>query len=274
MQQLNFFISFIVQTMLRMGITVTSKEGAVQSHRQKEKTIGSVQEGMFGWTYKLLDWNLFARSSSISSIMLSHISWRNDSLVITFAKHKGDQSGDGLGKDKHIFANPSRPEICPILALAVYIFSTNRSSQKKGKMRLFPGGSQTSRFNKLFGKIVKLSSNILQTKASIKDLGTHSIRKGAITYVLSCLNGPSAIQVYLRAGWTIGNVQDRYIFGGAGGDQITGRLVCGLDFNSEDFAILPPHFTREDEMLMGNLGWENIVEGKGVCKILLCPSWA
>jgi hypothetical protein len=223
---------------------------------------GAVAESVFGWTYKLLDWNLFARSNSVSSIMLSHISWRNDSLIVTFAKHKGDQTGAGLGNDKHIFANPRKPQICPILALAVHTFSTIRSTQALNKMLLFPGGSQTSRFNKLFGRVVRHSANILQTKASIADLGTHSIRKGAITYVLSCINGPTAIQVYLRAGWTIGNVQDRYIFAGAGGDQITGRLVCGLDFNDEEFAILPPHFTKEDLLLLSSIGWDNILEGE------------
>lgn len=65
--------------------------------------------------------------------MLSHINWRNDSLVITFAKHKGDQTGDGLGNEKHVFANPHRPEICPVIALAVcsYILSQQVDQLKK-----------------------------------------------------------------------------------------------------------------------------------------------
>jgi hypothetical protein len=56
------------------------------------------------------------------------------------------------------------------------------------------------------------------------------------------INGPSAVQVFLRAGWSLGNVQDRYLFAGAGGDQLTGRVLCGLPFNDSLFASLPPHF--------------------------------
>jgi hypothetical protein len=69
----------------------------------------------------------------------------------------------------------------------------------------------------------------------------------------------SAVQVYLRAGWKLGNVQDRYIFAGPGGDQIVGRAVAGLPTNDRNFAILPPHFTLDDVELINTIGWENIM---------------
>ena len=57
-----------------------------------------------------------------------------------------------------------------------------------------------------------------------KDIGTHSKRKGSANFTLSvCM--VSAIAVYLREGQSIGNTQDRYIFSGAGRDQIIGRTV-------------------------------------------------
>lgn len=33
--------------------------------------------------------------------------------------------------DRHVFANPLRPEVCPVLALAIYVFTQNsfRSAQ-------------------------------------------------------------------------------------------------------------------------------------------------
>ena len=37
-------------------------------------------------------------------------------------------------------------------------------------------------------------------------------------------------------------MHDRYLFAGAGGDQLTGRVLCGLPFNDASFATLPPHF--------------------------------
>ncbi len=40
--------------------------------------------------------------------------------------------------------------------------------------------------------------------AEKKQLGTHSVRKGAATYCTSVANGPSTVQVFLRAGWSLG----------------------------------------------------------------------
>ena len=97
--------------------------------------------------------------------------------------------------------------------------------------------------------------------ANIKDLGTHSERKGSSTYVLSLSTAISAVSVYLRAGWSLGNVQDRYIFAGAGADQVVGRTVAGLPINTSDFAILPPHFSAADLAILNDIGWNNIFSG-------------
>lgn len=64
--------------------------------------------------------------------------------------------------------------------------------------------------------------------ANKEDIGTHSRRKGSPTYVLGMIEGPNPVQVYLRSGWSLGNVQDRYIFAG-----ITTRVMIIFD---ESFA--------------------------------------
>ena len=64
----------------------------------------------------------------------------------------------------------------------------------------------------------------------------------------------SAVNVYLRAGWSLGNVQDRYIFAGSGGDQIVGRAISGLPLNDMRFATLPPHFSTEDMVILNTIG--------------------
>ncbi len=46
----------------------------------------------------------------------------------------------------------------------------------------------------------------------IGQLGIHSFRKGATTYVNSSNVNPSIIALYHRAGWSIGNVQQRYMY--------------------------------------------------------------
>ena len=48
-------------------------------------------------------------------------------------------------------------------------------------------------------------------------IGTHSFRKGVASFLASCPDGPGAISIFLRAGWTLGAVQSRYLFAGQGG---------------------------------------------------------
>lgn len=59
---------------------------------------------------------------------------------------------------------------------------------------------------------------------------------------MSFPGGPNAVAAYLRARWSLGSVQQRYVFEGEGSDQLCGRTATGLPLNSIDFAILPPHF--------------------------------
>jgi hypothetical protein len=80
--------------------------------------LGSVYTHIF----TILCWNLFERSCNVGKLMLHHISWVHDNLKIVLPKHKGDQEGTRI-YPKHIYAKPLRPKVCPILALALYVFS-------------------------------------------------------------------------------------------------------------------------------------------------------
>jgi hypothetical protein len=126
--------------------------------------------------------------------------------------------------------------------------------------QLFCGADSEGRFSRIFQHILSVIPDEVSLGASKKDLGTHSNRKGGSSYVLNW-NEVSAVQVYLRAGWTLGNVQDRCIFAGAGGDQLVGRAVSGLPINTADFSLLPPHFKWNDLELLATTGWQNILEG-------------
>ncbi|ETV82799.1 hypothetical protein H257_04583 [Aphanomyces astaci] len=85
-----------------------------------------------------------------------------------------------------------------------------------------------------------------------KDIGTHSIWKGAATFVSSgSTGGPSIISVCLRCGWSLGNVMERYFRYEAAGDQFTGRCVAGLPLNCADFAVLPPHLSGGNDLVVG-----------------------
>ena len=64
----------------------------------------------------------------------------------------------------------------------------------------------------------------------------------------------------MRAGWSLGSLQDRYIFGGAGGDQLVGRTVCGLPISDLRFSSLPPHLSSIYMENMERYGWENVID--------------
>ena len=114
-----------------------------------------------------------------------------------------------------------QPHLCPILAIAVLTFT--RSAIGFGK--LFEGPDQEERYCKVLATVLASIPESLQgiLGARRDDIGSHSCRKGAASYVLSLPGGPTSVSVYLRAGWSLGNVKDRYIHEGQGADQLCGR---------------------------------------------------
>ena len=102
--------------------------------------------GIFAWAFLILQWNFIARSVSMGAIMLAHLSWKEDHLTITTPRTKTDQSAENAFP-KSIFANPLQPIICPILALAVSIFS--RLYLPSGiQPQLFDGPDQEESYGK------------------------------------------------------------------------------------------------------------------------------
>ncbi|EGZ24889.1 hypothetical protein PHYSODRAFT_374824, partial [Phytophthora sojae] len=102
---------------------------------------------------------------------------------------------------RHIYANPLRPALCPVLALGVFW----ATSSFEGGDRLFPGGNQYERFRKCLQRVQEsdaVADELRRRGVNKEELGTHSMRKGAATY---CASGstacPSSTSVHLRAGW-------------------------------------------------------------------------
>jgi len=228
---------------------------------QKSKYEHNYNQNIFAWAYLVLQWNLMARANNVATIMLSHIFWSEDSMVIAIPKSKTDQEGD-CDYPRHIYANPFEPTICPILAVAVNIFSRNFSciDQEYNFNCLFDGGNQEDRFSKILSKVLSglTDEEKKMLGVSIKELGTHSCRKGSTTYCNGMVGGPNPISVHLRAGWKLGDVQDRYIFAADGADQFCGRVITGLSNTSSDFSVLPPHFTRSVTDIVGSNFWTHI----------------
>ena len=44
---------------------------------------------IFAWCFETMSWNIIGRASNVHSVMLPHIDWREDALVLTVPRHKG-----------------------------------------------------------------------------------------------------------------------------------------------------------------------------------------
>lgn len=101
----------------------------------------------------------------------------------------------------------------------------------------------------------KIKSLLVSRGVKAEDIGYHSLRKGAATYVTSGTTAcPPMTAVHLRAGWTLGGIHDTYfrsfifIFRyESAGDMFVGRTVSGLPIDSAEFSILPPYFEECNE---------------------------
>jgi len=97
------------------------------------------------------------------------------------------------------------------------------------------------------------------------DLGSHSARKGAATFVACGTTvSPPIVSICLRAGWSLGKVKQKYLFYEKAGDQYLGRVACGLDVNKAQFAVTPPHFIGDKDL---HSKVDSFLQS-----ILLCPS--
>ncbi len=167
----------------------------------------------------------------------------HDALVVVFPTTKVDKEGAN-SFPKHTYANPASPEICPVLALAIFVWTLGFRREDSKPCVFGSGGKDVeSRFSKwLASTCGEEERELLEMGQLVADLGTHSFRKGIAQYLSGIAGGPSPIAIYLRAGWSLGSVQKRYIMEGQGGDQMCGRAATGLSMISREFATLPPHF--------------------------------
>lgn len=217
--------------------------------------------GMFSWLFLVLCWNLIARCNSVASIMYDHIKWEIDAMTIVFPSHKGDKEGR-RSIPKRVYANPNCPEICPILSFAVYFF-TSGWRREGAKKTVFADVTDTEkRFSRWLRSVCTVEERELANMGlTVVQIGTHSFRKGVATFLSSMIGGPNPVSIFLRAGWSLGPVQSRYILEGEGSDQLCGRAAAGHSITDANFAILPPHFNLSDGPILSEEQWDTIVPG-------------
>ncbi len=199
-------------------------------------------------------WNMIARANSVAELGYHAISWEADCLIVDMSKHKGAQSGERISA-KHIFANPFEPAVCPILSLAIHTFCTSDRPEGPEFLKLFSG----SPYETLINWLKEVLPDIQNLGFSVDDYGTHSFRKGGASHVASIPGGPGLVTIFGRADWSMGQVQDRYLTNVQGGDQLCGRLVCGLHFSmGTAFSVIPPRFKLASKVLTESQ-WNDIL---------------
>ena len=219
--------------------------------------------------YMVMCWNLMSRSRNVTDILLNQLDVKGDAITILFSVTKTNQSGDNI-HPRHVYANPLKPEICPVLALGVYLLTTNFSKSK----HLFEGNSQYTRFSDGFRKFLRKNAEFFaQWGNSVDELGTHSFRKGAATFACSgSTHGAHISAVCVRCGWRQPGVQDTYLHFADAGDQLVGRIVAGLPVDCVHFATLPPHFTEHNAEIERavNLAFPTLIGKIKMSVLLMC----
>ena len=166
-------------------------------------------ESVFARVFLCLTWNLICCSKNTTTIHLHHLEWSDDCLHIYFAHMRNDQTGRRKRDPRHIYTNPIDPLVCAILSLSIYfsIFSITGTKDTA----LFPGKKQYKRFAKYFEFILKKYSSEIKDNfgVDVKDIGVHSLRKGAASYVsLGSTCAPLQVATNIPAGWMMGPIQD------------------------------------------------------------------
>lgn len=230
---------------LRQDGLLPSREGKsflmFSSYKWLAKTALKDENHQYAHCYLILAWNMIARSHTVAPLLWKNIGWVDDCLTIKYDTSKTNQTGETIFP-RHIYANPFEPCICPILALGIKLLVDSHTGTTPAK--LFPGEADKN-FCAWLGKIIKNPTNeddLAYLGTDPEEIGTHSLRKGAATYVCGLTEGPQSDTIKLRMDHTIGKVDDKYFNIQAGADKLVGRCVTGLNLNSLDITVLPPLF--------------------------------
>jgi hypothetical protein len=159
--------------------------------------------------------------------------------------------------------------------LGLYLGCCFTFGQTRGR-RLFPGGSksQSKRISEILKKVLAEHEDEVKGMGydSVNDIGVHSIRKGAASFLASLPGGPPPAAICLRGGWTMGHVKDIYFHQMQSGDEFTGRCICLLNMMSSNFASSPAFFAKDtdEDWMKTNVGevFPNFEATDGMGRIL------
>ena len=155
-------------------------------------------------------WNMTSRSVSTADVNEKNMRWRGDCIGLKLHGTKADQAGEYYDEIS-LYSNWNDPHIDLFRHLALIIACNIPHDNDTGA--IFRGDEE--RFSEWLKKVLsRLSDEDLLTVTDGYDFinyGTHSWRKGAISY-LGSQNCASIAAIFLRASWSFGKAQDSYFF--------------------------------------------------------------
>ena len=204
------------------------------------------------WFWTLSQWNCMARSASIDPLHFGNFSLGVDSIVVKYDDSKADKNAERLS-EKNIFANPYDWRLCFWTGLCIWI-SLRGEEKLKGNSKLFltkgvKDGTASANYCEQLISVVAPHKEEVENHMEEKRLNAYSFRKGSSTYAVAGTTVPPSLNSIARRGeWSIGKVLDCYWHFGSVGDQYLGRVLSGLDANSDQFDTLPPHWNMTNPM--------------------------
>lgn len=225
----------------RPNMSAEEKLQRMRAQSIRRTKLEQAEAAAWAHAYSTLSWNLAARTNNVAKLKATWLAWDGDALLVQLGSSKTDQASERCKDPSHVYANPECPEICPVLALALHM----QRFPPSNKLLIFQGADQDKRFGGVFSHLVKSLEGLDYYSRQASELGTHSYRKGAVTYCASgYTSGPSLAAISVRAKWKLGGIQDKYLKYERAGDQFVGRVLSGLPQDSVKFAALPPHFEQ------------------------------
>ena len=144
---------------------------------------------------------------------------------------------------KRIYANALNPYVCPILTLAIEVFSRNGSDSDPD--RVFPGSIPHQNHNSGFKSFLRKAFGTTGLGFDTSRITGHSPKRSAIMSVSDC----EVIQWHsaeLRADHKCGITSNYQTSPAPQQDGIMGRILSCLPFGEREFNVAPPHFDAKD----------------------------
>jgi len=195
---------------------------------------------------------LLGRGERVGRLRYQWISWCDDCLLIKIPTSKSDQSG-ALSYFKRVYANALKPWVCPILALAIEVFS--RTGSITDFDRVFRGANVHVRHAIKFRKFLFKKFGDSGLGIVTRRITNHSAKRSGIMAVSEA----EVVQWHsaeLRADHKCGVTSNYQTSPAPQQDGIMGRILSCLSFGETEFNIAPPHFEAKD---IAHISFGNIV---------------